>query len=164
MQFFHSSLKEMEKEYKAVVIKGRIVDSAGSVAILAWELVYKGISYLGNIIYKQALEFFHWLYRILYFNSALHFCSHTSLDFWPLPRGVTRGSVVKNLPAMQEMQETGVQFLGQEDPLEEGMATHSSILAWRIPWTEKTGGPQSVDHKETQLKRLSMHTLEFILL
>ena len=41
-----------------------------------------------------------------------------------------------HLPAMQEAQ---VQFLGQEDPLEEGMATHSSILAWRIPWTEEPG-------------------------
>ena len=44
--------------------------------------------------------------------------------------------MVKNLPAMQE---TWVQFLGQEDPLEKGMPTHSSILAWRIPWTEKPG-------------------------
>ena len=41
---------------------------------------------------------------------------------------------------MQEMQETQVQHLGQEDPLEEGMATHSSILAWEIPWTEEPGG------------------------
>ena len=49
--------------------------------------------------------------------------------------------VVKNLPAMQE---TGVQFLGQEDPLEKEMATHSSILAWRIPWTEEPGGLQSM--------------------
>ena len=45
--------------------------------------------------------------------------------------------MVKNLPAMQEMLEIWVQPLGQEDPLEKGMATHSSILAWRIPWTEK---------------------------
>ena len=45
-----------------------------------------------------------------------------------------------NLPVMQDPQETGVQFLDQEDPLEEGMATHSSILAWRIPWTEEPGG------------------------
>ena len=44
----------------------------------------------------------------------------------------------KNLPAMQG---TGVQSLGQEDPLEEEMATHSSILAWEIPWTEESGGP-----------------------
>ena len=48
--------------------------------------------------------------------------------------------MVKNLP---EMQETQVQFLGQDDPLEKGMATHSSILAQRIPGTEKPGGLQS---------------------
>ena len=42
-----------------------------------------------------------------------------------------------------------VQSLGREDPLEEGMATHSSILAWRIPWTEEPGGLQSMDHKES---------------
>ena len=46
---------------------------------------------------------------------------------------------VKNLPAMQE---TWVQSLGREDPLEKGMATHSSILAWRIPWTKEPGGLQ----------------------
>ena len=45
--------------------------------------------------------------------------------------------MVKNLPVMQE---TWVQSLGQEDPLENGSATHSSILAWRIPWTEEPGG------------------------
>ena len=44
---------------------------------------------------------------------------------------------------MQEMQETRVQSLGREDPLEGEMATHSSILAWTIPWTEKPGGLQS---------------------
>ena len=52
--------------------------------------------------------------------------------------------VVKNLPAMQEMQKTWVQSLGPEDPLEEEMATHSSILAWEIPWTEDPGRLQSV--------------------
>ena len=50
---------------------------------------------------------------------------------------------VKNLPAMQETQEMQVQFLGQEDALEKGMATHFSILAWRISWTEEPGGLQS---------------------
>ena len=49
---------------------------------------------------------------------------------------------VKNLPAMQKMQ---VPSLDWEDPLEEGMAAHSSILAWRIPWTEKPGGVQSME-------------------
>ena len=48
---------------------------------------------------------------------------------------------VKNLPAMQEIQ---VQSLGQEDPLEKGMATHSSILAWRILWVEEPGRLQSI--------------------
>ena len=51
---------------------------------------------------------------------------------------------VKNLPEMQEMQETQVQSLGREDPLEEGKATPSSILACRIPWTEEPGGVYSV--------------------
>ena len=49
--------------------------------------------------------------------------------------------MVKNLPAMLE---TWVPSLGWEDPLEESMATHSSILAWRIPWTEEPGGLQSM--------------------
>ena len=48
--------------------------------------------------------------------------------------------MVKNLPAIQETQ---VRLLGWEDPLEKGMATHSNILAWRIPWTEEPGGLQS---------------------
>ena len=49
--------------------------------------------------------------------------------------------MVKSLPAMQETQ---VQYLGQEDPLEKRMATHPSILAWSIPWTEKPGGLRSM--------------------
>ena len=49
--------------------------------------------------------------------------------------------MVKNLPAVEE---SWVQSLGQEDPLENGMATHSSILGWRIPWTEEPGGLQSI--------------------
>ena len=56
--------------------------------------------------------------------------------------------MVKNLPAVQESQETQVPSLGQEDPLEEGTATHSSILAWRIPRTEGPGGQQSMGLQE----------------
>ena len=56
------------------------------------------------------------------------------------------GSAVKNLPAMQE---TWVRSLGCEDPLEKGMATHSSILAWRIPWTEEPGGLQSMASQQS---------------
>ena len=56
--------------------------------------------------------------------------------------------LVKNLPAMQE---TWVQFLGWEDPLEKEMATHSSILAWRIPWTEEPGRLQSMGSQESDM-------------
>ena len=56
--------------------------------------------------------------------------------------GFPGGSAVKNSPAMQEPQERQVQSLSQEDPLEEEMAAHSSIVAWRIPWTEEPGGLQ----------------------
>ena len=56
------------------------------------------------------------------------------------------------------MKETRVQFLGQEDPLEKEMATHSSILAWRIPWEEGPGRPQSMGSEELDTtERLSMH-------
>ena len=51
---------------------------------------------------------------------------------------------VKNPPAMQEPQEMQVQSLGGEDPLEEGMAAHAGVLAWRIPWTEESTGLQRV--------------------
>ena len=55
--------------------------------------------------------------------------------------------MVKNLPVMQETQ---LQSLGQEDPLEKGMATHSNILAWRIPWTEECGGLQPMGSQRSQ--------------
>ena len=60
----------------------------------------------------------------------------TSTHFW----AALVAQMVENLPAMQETQ---VQSLGQADSLEKGMATHSSIVAWRIPWTEEPGGLQS---------------------
>jgi hypothetical protein len=72
-------------------------------------------------------------------------------------KGFPSGSAVKNLPAMQE---TRVPSLSQEDPLEEGMETHSSILARRLPSTEESGGLQSISSvKKTrrQLKQLSRH-------
>ena len=65
--------------------------------------------------------------------------------------GFSGGSAVKNLPAMQEMQETQDRSLSREDLLEDGMATHPSTLAWRIPWIEepnrlKSTGSQRVRH------------------
>ena len=56
------------------------------------------------------------------------------------------GQLVKNLPAMWE---TWIQFLGREDPLEKGMAAHSSILAWKIPWTEEPGRLPSLGSQES---------------
>ena len=61
------------------------------------------------------------------------------------------GSSVKSLPTMQEGQETRGRSLGQEDPLEKGMATHSSVLAWRTSWTEEPGGLQSTGSQRVGL-------------
>ena len=68
---------------------------------------------------------------------------------------------------MEELQDTWVwvQLLGQEDPLEEGMATHSSFLAWRVPWTEEPGGLRSMGLQRvgwTGLKRLSRHVQWYV--
>ena len=62
--------------------------------------------------------------------------------------------MLKNLPAMHE---TWVRSLGWEDPLEEGMATHSSILAWRIPWTEEPGGLQFTGSQRVRHDRVTKH-------
>ena len=66
-------------------------------------------------------------------------------------KGFPDGLVVKNLPAMQEMQ---FQSLGWEDPLEQEMATHSTILAWKIPQTEELGGLQSLGSQVKPNKRM----------
>ena len=72
--------------------------------------------------------------------------------------------MVKNLPALQK---TWVRSLGQEDPLEKEMATHSSILTWEIPWTEEPGGLQSMGSQrvghdlETEHKQKQTHTIGF---
>ena len=65
-------------------------------------------------------------------------------------RGFSHDSEVKNPPARQETQETWVCSLGQEDPLEEEMATYSSILTWKIPWTEEAGGLESMGLQRTR--------------
>ena len=73
----------------------------------------------------------------------------------PHKGGFPGGSPVKHLPTMQE---TWVPSLGQKDPLEKEMATHSSILAWRIPWTEELGGLQSTGRKELDTtERIHFH-------
>ncbi len=63
--------------------------------------------------------------------------------------------IVKNLPATQETQ---IRSLGQKDPLEKEMATHSSILAWEIPWTEEPGGLQSMGSQRAGCNVATVHT------
>ena len=67
-----------------------------------------------------------------------------------VPFGFPSGSMVKNLPAVQEIQEMRVQSLGWEDPLEREMTTHSSVLAWIIPWTEEPGGLLSMGSQRVE--------------
>ena len=67
---------------------------------------------------------------------------------YTLSMGFPGGSVIKNLPVMQEM---WVRSLGQEDPLEKEMASHSRILAWKIPWTEEPGRLQSMGLHESDM-------------
>ena len=68
---------------------------------------------------------------------------------------------MKNPPAMQE---TWVQSLGREDPLEEGMAAHSSVLAWQIPWSEEPGGLQStgVTKSPDTTEQLTLHNVTIL--
>ena len=69
-------------------------------------------------------------------------------------KGFLGGAVVKNLPPMQE---TRVQSLDGEDPLEDEMATHSSILTWKIAWTEEPGGLRSIRSQRDTTDQLSTH-------
>ena len=71
----------------------------------------------------------------------------------PRPLGLPSGSAVKTPSARQEPQETWVRSLGQDDPLEEGMATHSSMPAWRIPWTKE---PEILGYSSQGPKELIM--------
>ena len=67
--------------------------------------------------------------------------------------------MIKNPPAMQEPQKTQVQSLGQEDTLEQGMASHCSVLAWRVSRTKETGGLQFTGSDMTDLPRTHTHIL-----
>ena len=73
-------------------------------------------------------------------------------DFYPSIVASLVAQLVKSLPAVQE---TRVRSLGQEDPVEKKMATHATILAWRIPWTEEPGGLQSMGSPRVGLDRVT---------
>ena len=97
--------------------------------------------------YNPALSFFWWYLCVVWCqgNKILNYELNFTYKYMARKyRGASPvAQMVKNLPAMQE---TWVWSLGWEDPLEKGKATHSSILAWRIPWKEETGGPQSIQN------------------
>ena len=100
----------------------------------------------------------------LYHQKTLFFFFN-QIIFQLIARNIPGGPVLKTLPATQE---TWVQSLGQEDPLEKGMATHFSILAWRIPWTEKGGGLhpmglQSVGHEQATNTFHFFHLITFFI-
>ena len=97
---------------------------------------------------NQGLLYCRWiLYQLNYqartFKYTEAICNYNVLREWPL-KALVMAQRVKNCLPMQEIQETWVLSLGQEDPLEKGMATHSSILVWEIPWTEEPCGLQSM--------------------
>ena len=87
----------------------------------------------------NSFESLHPYVCIEFSASCVSFQLYEILEF--MSQASLMAQMVKNLPAMQETQ---VQSLGWEDPLEKGMATYSSILAWRIPWTEEPGELQSI--------------------
>ena len=91
--------------------------------------------YCHQSLYSPAVSYFLMTFYFVWGYSPLTMLWQFQVDSLPVAQ------IVKNLPAMRETQ---VRSLGQEDPLEKEMATHSSILAWRIPWTEQPGGLQSM--------------------
>ena len=86
---------------------------------------------------KKKLESFHFLH--LEYEGSIVDLDHDPHSLWCLFWASLLAQMVKNPPVMQE---TWVQSLGREDPLEKGMTAHSSLLAWRIPWTEEPDGLQ----------------------
>ena len=92
---------------------------------------------------------------------AFHFYTvYTTFLNWIWPVWASQVALVAQKSACQSgRHEIRVRFLGWEDPLKEGMATHSSILAWRLPWTEETGGLWSIGLQRVRPKLFSMHAV-----
>ena len=116
-------------------------------SLLFKKMVYFKVLYLSecncNVVLVSAVQQGE---PAIYMHCPLPLILPTPNPFHPFGhhRGFLGGSEVKNSPAMQEMQEGQVQSLGQEDPLEEEMANHSSNLAWKIIWTEEPDELQSI--------------------
>ena len=104
--------------------------------------------YLLNIHIKNFNFAQNLRYNLLLRKESISFIFKINFYFL-LNIGFPSGSVIRIHPPMQETQEMWVQFLSWEDPLEKEMATHSSILAWRIPWTEEPEGCSPWGHRES---------------
>ena len=128
--------------------------------------VYVGGTPNGGRISGKERVIFTRLFSPFFFSSHffstvfIHFSWHCLGDFieggrktesWARRRGKKDSLVVQSVKNVPAMQETWVQFLGWEDPLEKEMATHSSILAWEIPWTEEPGRLKSMGSKESDV-------------
>ena len=100
----------------------------------------------------KCLSIDEWIMKMWCVNTHIHTHTHTHT------RGFPTGSVGENPPAMQEPQEMWVWSLGQEDPLQESMATHSSILTWRIPWTEDLVGYSPQSRKKLDMTEVIEHS------
>ena len=106
-----------------------------------WAWFYYLNLHQGNYLYGLWTDKAAWYKSV---ESKLQESDWAKLPPLCLRGGFPCGSAVKHLPVMQEMQELWVWLPSQEDPLEEGMTTQSSFLAWRMPWTEKPGRLQSI--------------------
>ena len=98
-------------------------------------------------IHTYVYMYMYMSYMCMSYTFICHIYIHVYVYVHSLGASITAQSV-RNPPVVQE---TLVQFLSQEDPLEKEMATHSSILAWRIPWTEEPGGLHSMGSQESDM-------------
>ena len=126
-----------------------------TVFVFIW-LISLSITPFGSIhiVTYGKISFFLWLSNI---SSCIYVCVYMYMCIWASLVAQT----VKNLPAMQETQ---IRSPGWEDPLEKGMAIHSSILAWRIPWTEEPGRLHGVTGSDTteRLSHICIYLMSFI--
>ena len=152
------SFPENHTEWKKLIPKVYLYYGSIYITFLTALLRYNSQIYISlrvhsSLVFSIVTEFCNHHHNLVWY----HFC-HTKETLYLLfffPGGI----VVKNLPAVQETQ---VQSLGWEDPLEKKMSTHSSILAWEIPWTEEPGGLKSMGLQKSQTQVSDLTTTTYI--
>ena len=117
-----------------------------------------GVNYFNGVLVAcMKISNFSGTFKMISFSLKFQGCIYYTSKQWSF----LVAQLVENLPAMQE---TRVWSLGREDPLEKEMATHSSVLAWRIPWTEEPGGLQTMESQESDMTKQLNHQTVAILL